>query len=204
MANANRVRLYFGSVGYFTTMAAALDLHAFSSVAFVWKKKLIGWMTGQTRPVVRFGSFAPVRSEGAVIRSPPAYFWLQVSRRASWSLPSARGCRRMGARRGTGQHRSCDHDRASTQPSTFFFRQAERRGWPGRSPAIPKFSPYGLNTNPGPIATSAGIGGRSANNSGLSFMTFRMCFGSMCLLTSKVALMVPRRLKRSSALQSAR
>ena len=63
---------------------------------------------------------------------------------------------------------------------------------------------YGLNTNPGPMATAAGIGGKSENSSGLSFITFKIGFGSMFLLTSNVALKTPNRSSLSCALQSAR
>ena len=62
----------------------------------------------------------------------------------------------------------------------------------------------GANTNPGLIATFAGIDGRSENNSGCSSITLRMYLGSMCLFTSKVDFRNPSRLSRSSALQSAR
>jgi hypothetical protein len=65
-------------------------------------------------------------------------------------------------------------------------------------------APQGLKTKPGPIITLSGIFGRSSNSSGFFFITFRMCLGSMCLLTSKVALSTPRRSKVSWALQSAR
>lgn len=64
--------------------------------------------------------------------------------------------------------------------------------------------PQGLKTKPGPIITVSGILGRSSNSSGYFFITFRMCLGSMCLLTSKVALSTPRRSKVSCALHSAR
>src|SRR5512141_2117256 len=62
---------------------------------------------------------------------------------------------------------------------------------------------YGLNTYPGLIAALAGIGGKSENNSGLFFITFRMYFGSMFLLTSNVDFRNPSRCRRSSALHSA-
>ncbi len=63
---------------------------------------------------------------------------------------------------------------------------------------------YGLKTNPGPMATSAGMGCRSENSSGLLFMTLRMCLGSMCLLTSNTAFSTPSRCSVSCALHSAR
>jgi len=65
-------------------------------------------------------------------------------------------------------------------------------------------APQGLKTKPGPIITLSGILGRSSNSSGFFCITFKMCLGSMCLLTSKVALSTPRRSKVSCALQSAR
>ena len=64
---------------------------------------------------------------------------------------------------------------------------------------------YGLNTNPGPMAASAGIGGKSENSSGLSFMTFKIGFGSMCLVDVKCRLDNAQPMPVvSCALQSAR
>ena len=51
---------------------------------------------------------------------------------------------------------------------------------------------YGLKTKFEPIATAAGIGGRSENSSGCFFITFRMYFGSTCLFTSNVVFRIPK------------
>jgi hypothetical protein len=69
---------------------------------------------------------------------------------------------------------------------------------PGRLPA--GLGRHGLNTKSLPSRTSCGMGGRSAKTPGCLSMTFRMGFGSMCLFTSKVALMKPSRCRRSWAL----
>jgi hypothetical protein len=84
------------------------------------------------------------------------------------------------------------------------FAGYERRSLMPRFPLRLGVVRQGLKTKPGPIITLSGILGRSSNSSGFFFITFRMCLGSMCLLTSKVALSTPRRSKVSCALQRAR
>lgn len=84
-------------------------------------------------------------------------------------------------------------DGASHRPSLL----AEARA--GHGPEAAGRASQGLKTKPGPIAASAGIGGRSANRAGWSCITLTMCFGSKCLLTSKVERRKPSRCRRSSA-----
>lgn len=132
---------------------------------------------GGACPSPLWGSFAPPSEMP---------FWLRISPAGSQSL-------------GTGEPQTWP--RPFTAPVTGA-AQACRSGRIEKNLNLEV--PAGVEDKAGPDHHGSGILGRSSGSSGFFFITFRMCLGSMCLLTSKATLSTPRRIKVSGTLHSPR